>query len=48
MPKGYDTKQHLKELVSHCWLYSGYRNNGYEKMSLEMKALYHHCRESGE
>lgn len=46
LPKGFATKRHLRELVHHCWLYSGYPNNGYEKMSLEMKALYHHCTDS--
>jgi len=46
MPEGYDTKEHLMELVVHCWLYSGYPSNGYDKMSLNQKALYHHCRDS--
>ena len=45
MPKGYDTKQHLIDLVQHCWIYSGYKNNGYDKMSLQMKSLYHYCQE---
>lgn len=47
MPKGYNTKQHLMELVHHCWLHSGYPRNGYQQMSAEMKSLYHHCVDSG-
>jgi hypothetical protein len=48
MPDGFDTKHNLRALVQHCWLYSGYPQNGYDKMSLEMKALYHNCHELGE
>ena len=47
MPHGYDTKTHLKELVKHLWIYSGYPNHGYQKMSIEMKSLWKHVIDEG-
>lgn len=43
LPWEYLTEENLIELVKHMWIYSGYPQNGYAKMSLEQKALYHHC-----
>ena len=37
------TVDNLKKLVHHCYLYSGYPRNGYDKMEDDMKALYWYC-----
>ena len=34
------TKKELKELILHCWLYSGYENCGYRKMTTRQKEIY--------
>jgi hypothetical protein len=40
LPARFHTKENLEKLVSHMQIYSGYKNHGYAKMSMEMKALY--------
>ena len=37
---GREREKQLEELVRHCWVYSGYENCGYRKMTTEEKELF--------
>lgn len=39
-PKPNDSPEKLKDLIMHMWIHSGYRDNGYDKMTREQRDLY--------
>ena len=40
MAKPKPTVTNLRDLVKHMYIYAGYRDNGYDKMSREQRDLY--------